>query len=211
MAVSEVSATLRVRFDSAYHLRASAATVGLIDGHLLRRPGSAGGLVIPGSTLKGRIRDQVERVWRALGGCEAHDTQCPCAICLMFGAPDNRPGRLRFYDALPTAGTGSTTSLRTRVAIDGERRTARAHHLFTTEVGAAAEFQSQIRGHLPEARAKGCMALLAVGIRLVRTIGAGKSQGLGWVYLELDPVVVAGQRMGPWELREAWEGGVVSA
>jgi CRISPR/Cas system CSM-associated protein Csm3 (group 7 of RAMP superfamily) len=158
--------------------------------------------------LKGRLRQQVERVWHGLGGSASHDQSCDCPICQMFGGPDNHPGRLRFRDALPVRGTTAPTAVRTHVAIDGARRVAREHHLFSVEVGPAAEFHACIRGHLPARKAVPTLALLAIGARLVRTIGGGKSRGLGWVQTEVKRVACGGQAVDAWQLRQAWERGV---
>lgn len=79
-----------------------------------------GKLIIPGSTLKGRLRWECERIARALDWqvCEAPqpDNMCPyywhhrgiqedrfCSLCAIFGAP-SKPSPLSFSDATLSKG-----------------------------------------------------------------------------------------------------------
>src|ERR1700694_1883151 len=77
------------------------------------RRDAAGRPCIPATTLKGRLRVEVERIAVALGGsickppnavtmCHPHAASPPCVVCDLFGSPWTE-GRLYFEDLLTNA------------------------------------------------------------------------------------------------------------
>lgn len=76
--------------------------------------------LLPGSSLRGALREALRRFALARGAGECTDQpDCPCPTCALFGAAD-RPGKLRVHSALFPA----RLDLRAGVAIDRVLRTA---------------------------------------------------------------------------------------
>jgi CRISPR/Cas system CSM-associated protein Csm3 (group 7 of RAMP superfamily) len=198
-----VALDLALRLQSPYHLRATGATRGMVDGYLLVREGQTRSLLIPGSTLKGRLRDHAARLWAAAPGRSPCTGSDGCLLCTLFGAAHGPAGRLRFYDAVHALDAPLQT--RSSVAIDPTTGTARAHQLFTLEVGpAGTTFVARIRGHLPPPAARPALGLLAGATALLRTLGGGKSRGLGWVRAEVLQARCGDEAWEPGELRRAF-------
>lgn len=168
--------------------------------------------IIPGSSLKGRLRHRCERLLRALladdaAACGAPNpaNTCPldpawlrqyCPICRIFGSP-RRPGPLMFSD-LTWHGRlleKPPTLLRTGVSIRRSRRVAEPQRLYDLEaVDAAAEllYRGTISGHLNDDDAQALAALLWAGLRELQTLGGGRGSGLG--RCRVTPRVRAGGR-----------------
>jgi CRISPR/Cas system CSM-associated protein Csm3 (group 7 of RAMP superfamily) len=163
-----------------------------------------GRLVIPGSTLKGRLRFGCRRIAGALGEwvCEgsraermcpvAHEQGSFCVVCETFGSPWRRC-RLVFGDArlvtpLP-AGSGEgvvaggrrlDTEIRAGVSISRSRRAAYGERLFRLEASLpnlSLVYRADVLGEVAGPKQ---LALLLAGVRTLRMAGGGRSRGLGW-------------------------------
>ena len=201
----EVDIRLRLRFRSSYHFRASGATSGDLDAHLLRRDGQEPLLLVPGSTLKGRLRDHAARIWNARPGGEPCVGGDGCPVCLVFGAAGAEPGRLRFLDALQPIASAAL-GIRTHVGLDPATRTAAAHRLYAEEVSPPGlVFEARAVGYLPAPRARAGLGLLAGAAALLRTMGGGKSRGLGWVEARPLQARCGPDLLEPVDLRAAFE------
>jgi CRISPR/Cas system CSM-associated protein Csm3 (group 7 of RAMP superfamily) len=165
--------------------------------------------LIPGSTLKGKVRHECERIIRVLivpwpedWDCKAPypDQMCRdsniCPICRIFGAPWH-PSPIIFENlTLEIAAKGPLrnwkqlhsirgTDLRTGVGINRERGVAEDELLYSTETFCphpALVYQGHIKGSLQERKE---VALLLAGLRSVPALGGSRSRGLGWWHLEL--------------------------
>lgn len=159
---------------------------------------------LPGSSLKGVLRHEAERLVRALAGenavCRAPraETMCPqwprfgefCPVCRTFGSPalfsTFHFGDLRADVADAEAIT--STALRCGVGVSRYRSAAAENLLYTTEVVSAAPmvpFSGDIEGDVPESEGNGPLALLLAAIGALRMVGGGRSRGLGWLKLEV--------------------------
>lgn len=164
---------------------------------------ASGRVVIPASSLKGRLRHECERIERTLGGfvCRppSAERMCPlahpagsfCAVCEIFGAPWRAaPLRLtdgRLVDEFGRAGATTEHKLRhfdaqvrPGVSLSRARRAALAERLFfieTSAPNAGFRFQIAFDANLPSTRHR---ALLLAGLRSLSLLGGGKSRGLGW-------------------------------
>lgn len=162
-----------------------------------------GRVVIPASSVKGRLRHECERIERTLGGfvCRppraehmcplAHPADGFCVVCDIFGAPW-RAAPLRLTDGrlLDEVGPAKATTGRERPRLDAQvrpgvslsraRRAALAERLFFVETStpnAGFRFRIDFDADLPSARHR---ALLLAGLRSLSLLGGGKSRGLGW-------------------------------
>jgi CRISPR/Cas system CSM-associated protein Csm3 (group 7 of RAMP superfamily) len=164
-----------------------------------------GCLVIPGSTVKGRLRNECERIAFALKKeiclapqpakmCPQYFLNCGkqadyCIICRIFGSPWF-PGRLYFSDLVWNRPEEwkenewkdiTKTQVRPGVSISRYLGIKREEKLFFTETslaGADVIFEGCIEGDLEN---KQHLALLLSGLRTLFAVGGIKSRGPGWL------------------------------
>lgn len=164
-----------------------------------------GTVLVPGSGVKGRLRNGCEQVAPALGVTPClspkADLMCPhhglrkgeptryCMVCEIFGSPW-LPCLLRFSDLLWLAPHGISrqdwsslpkTQIRPSVSLSRHRRVAFPQRLFFSDTvfgGSGAAFSGTIEGELPTVRH---LALLVLGVHSLYAIGGAKSRGLGWI------------------------------
>ena len=186
-------------FDGAFNVGGGA-----LGGSLSRRPlltDWRGLPLVPGSSLKGRLRHTCKQLAEGLGHQTCDDPRaeamCPntspsgelCPVCRLFGSTGN-PSPLTFSDlslvepAFLTRGTPPPTSLRYGVGISRRRSVAADQLLYDTEVfmpGSSVTLRGEIGGHLTAERDLG---LLVAGLEHLITLGGGKTAGLGWCDLD---------------------------
>ena len=151
---------------------------------------ASGRYVIPATTIKGALRDQVEALLRAWGhpvcAGPAPETMCAdpdslCLACQVFGHPQ-RPSPLRFQDGRFGGDVGAL--IRSGVSISRQRRAAFSQRLFfveTTEPGPPTCL-AICEGYFPDdATACRTAALVALAVRWMSAIGGGRTRGLGWL------------------------------
>ncbi len=201
---------------------------GLID-RAVARDGQ-GRIYIPGSSLKGKVREACERLAAAQGlrVCRPpypHEMcgkkQEPCIVCRIFGTPGGRYDEslgLHWDNAcLTEAWTKAAKNLplsylRTQVGMSRRRGVAREGLLFTDEFAAEnLTFQTCISGHLPltavldELGRYYELILLLAGLKMVDALGGSTSQGAGRCRIELpDKIVVEAEDWPQGELGVTW-------
>ena len=187
---------------------ATAVSIG-IDKTTMRRmtrdERKRGSPVIPASTIKGKVRNQCERLLLSLGYeiCRAPraDTMCPhymlksptpngrCSICALFGSP-GLPSRLLFSDAIARLNDQEAKSnlafhtmlIQAGVAISRKRRVAEDERLYFIERGIEGlSYAGRIEGDLSPDDAEKQAALLIVAIENLVALGGSKSRGAGWI------------------------------
>ncbi len=174
---------LQIKWRTAFHTTGNRWRWGA-DKALVRR--YDGAYVLPATSLKGALRAQAERI---LGdkACKAPNPNhmCPdpnhlCLACEVFGNP-RRVSPLRFYDVvLPK----SEPQIRAGVAISRRRRAAVPQRLYFVETTAAGllEAHTVIEGFFPyQQEAEEAAALVVLAARMLPTLGAGRTRGLGWL------------------------------
>jgi CRISPR/Cas system CSM-associated protein Csm3 (group 7 of RAMP superfamily) len=178
--------------------------------------------IIPGSSMKGKVRSECERILKSLGQsiCRAPspETMCPhgrrdgepplCPICQIFGGPTEK-SRLFFSDAIAKL-DGSLAEITTRVqagvTISRKRRTAEDERLFYIDRGIEGlGYDGRIDGYLEEGPGKRQVALLIAGIESLVAIGGGKSRGLGWADVKIRSVGFAERELTGDEIRPVRE------
>jgi CRISPR/Cas system CSM-associated protein Csm3 (group 7 of RAMP superfamily) len=215
-----VSIRVTARFETPFHIgggvTGESATIKPLLKDGLGRP------YLPGSTLKGVLRHEAERIVRALAGenaaCRAPraETMCPqwhssvigcvdaqertfCPVCCTFGSPASA-SPFHFSDLradMTDAEAVEPTTLRYGVGVSRYRGAAAENLLYTTEVVSAAPmipFSGAIEGKVPGAEGNSPLALLLAAIGALRMVGGGRSRGLGWLRLEVtDPPLTPAQ------------------
>lgn len=187
---------------------ATTASVG-IDKTTMRRmtkdQEKRGSPIIPASAIKGKVRNQCERLLLSFGYeiCRAPraDTMCPnyvfksptpdgrCSVCVLFGSP-GLFSRLLFSDAIARLQDREvrsdlaphTTRIQAGVAISRNRRTAEDERLYFIERGIEGlSYVGRIEGDLSLDDAEKQAALLIVAIENLVALGGSKSRGAGWI------------------------------
>ncbi len=167
-----------------------------------------GNLIIPASTFKGRLRSRCERILKAIEIelCQSPNAEnmCPhyflkkgkgelyCPICQMFGSPW-KESPLMFEDLIWNVSSEEpdwkdfNTEIRSGTAISRRRGIVDEQKLFFTETSpsnAHPVFKGKIIGKINDDRE---LALLQLGLNELQLIGSGKTRGLGWCKVRIEP------------------------
>lgn len=174
--------------------------------------------VLPGSTIKGKVRNECERILASLGHpvCRAPraDTMCPhdpnvadapCAVCAIFGSPDQQ-SRLFFNDASAASAERLRpylTRVQTGVSLARRRRTAEDERLYFVERGVEGlTYAGEIEGHLDDDAAARQLALVMAALQNLVAVGGSKSRGAGWTRAEIVKVVMGEQELTAEEISQ---------
>lgn len=139
------------RCESGLHIGGSQdeLAIGGSDNPVIKNPAS-GKPYIPGSSLKGKMRAEMEKQWGKSGGNGDNPCDCAkpsCAVCMLFGAHTNKsalgPSRIIVRDGRLRPQSGWQIENKTENVIN--RRTGAAQHPRTNErVAEGAEFDLQV-------------------------------------------------------------------
>lgn len=159
---------------------------------------------IPGSSLKGRIRSEFERIAKSLGKpvCEAplvgnmcgsrtKDEEELCAACKVFGTAGRlfaRASKVTCRDAYPTSEVRQT-EIRESVAIERETKRAAPGRLFSVEaVPRGTTFDLEIIFENPEDEE---LKLFLAALKSVEDLGVGghTSRGYGKVEIRIHKMI----------------------
>lgn len=172
---------------------------------------SDGQAYIPATLFKGMVRENFEKLVYLMnkdnkvpyfkdisckGKMEA-DQPCSCPVCTMFGKAGFQRSRI-YFDNLETDQKLRYT-IRANVAIDRYLQKARDKALvFSETVDTMAEiqdkgeekkvptsFSGQITVYLPETYGYEICACLEEAVSMIKSIGLGKSRGLGFVEVNI--------------------------
>ncbi|MGQ9512219.1 RAMP superfamily CRISPR-associated protein [Thermodesulfitimonas sp.] len=185
----KVDITYRLKLITPVHVGTGTGGSGFLDKYVYRQGGCP---VIPGSTVKGRLRAAVTALARAgvYGVAEVcrRTDDCTCLVCLIFGRAGWGRGALYFEDA---RGTGDDVNrwvgVRAGISMDRYRRVARDGALYTVETvgGENIVFEGRISGFVPEEKRAAVIATLKDAFAFNYALGFGKSRGLGWFRAEI--------------------------
>ncbi|MZP30624.1 hypothetical protein GTO91_12960 [Heliobacterium undosum] len=143
--------------------------------------------VIPGSTIKGRLKAAVRALLEGgvLGECSHQpEVDCRCLLCLIFGREGNQRGVLSFDDARPVhPGQTLPPMIRYGIAMDRYRHVAQEHSLYSAEMAGYRGnlYQGQIAGHVPLDHYSAIIEAIRAGFSFEYAMGFGKSRGSGWM------------------------------
>jgi len=187
---------LNLCFQSKWH--AGSGEGSILTDRLIQKD-SRGRPYFPGSTLKGIIRENCEKLSRTLNFPEPpdpHNTSIDMqdAFCLPEAASSpvvrlfgNRyaSGGLFFRNAYPVTSDGYAFYSQSRIRMNRKLGTARDGHLFTSEYGLPVEFETTVDGHhhnlvvLEDDDPPFEYCLLIAAIRMTDRLGGDKSTGCG--------------------------------
>ncbi len=158
---------------------------------------------VPGSSLKGRVRSEAERLARSMGyavceaptvesmcGSKAKGEESLCIICKIFGTAGmkggvSRASKVKFRDAHLVGGLENLLR-RTGIALDRETGTVKPGALYSLEaVPAGSRFSLEI---VAENLTDEELGLLKAALRSVEdsALGGQSSRGLGKVRIRVD-------------------------
>ncbi len=174
--------------------------IGEVDMPVLTDPN--GQPYIPGSSLKGRVRAEAERIAREEGltVCKPPDVRNMCGslkdniedfciCCRIFGTAGNISiaSKVKFRDAYPAEKIGTLLE-RTGIAIDREKGTVSKHALYTIQaVPAGTKFSLEI---VAENLADDELKLLLAALKSVEdsALGGSSTRGFGKVKFNIENV-----------------------
>ncbi|MEM1539686.1 MAG: CRISPR-associated RAMP protein Csx7 [Candidatus Bathyarchaeia archaeon] len=174
--------------------------IGEVDMPVLTDPN--GQPYIPGSSLKGRVRTEAERIAREQGvpvcmppdvknmcGSLKDNVKDFCICCRIFGTAGNISvaSKVKFRDAYPI-GKVETLLERTGVAIDREKGTVSKHALYTIQaVPAGTKFSLEV---VAENLADDELKLLLAALKSVEdsALGGSSTRGFGKVKFNIESV-----------------------
>lgn len=187
---------LNISFESRWHTGSGEGNI-LID--RLVQKDTRGMPYIPGSTLKGVIREACEKLSRTLGfpdPLDPHDTdlKCPGAfkplntvpspVDRLFGSKYEQGG-LFFRNAHLTEDHHHHFFSQSRVRMNRKLGTGKDHHLFSSEYSLPMNFNTIIDAHhkdlaiVEEEDPPYAYCILIAAIRMVDRLGGDKSTGAG--------------------------------
>jgi CRISPR/Cas system CSM-associated protein Csm3 (group 7 of RAMP superfamily) len=194
--MTQLRIELTITTESALSIGAGGSAGTLADKSIVRD--GWGRPVIPGSQVKGKLRWAVEQLLRGMG----QDIPAPfdaeverkTLVRELFGSPEHR-SPLHFADLPATVVVAEQaqamqrhlSQVRPSVSINRRRGTAEDARLLFQEIaleGMQFTHERAIGGHLPDANAEQCAALLWAALKLTDRWGGAKSRGLGWAAVE---------------------------
>lgn len=184
MSMVKVCITYRLKFATPVNVGTGTGGRGFLDKYAYRQGDDP---VIPGSTIKGRLRAAVAALAQAgaYGPAEVcrDNEDCSCLVCLIFGRAGWAKGSLYFEDARSVSDDiGRWVGVRAGISMDRYRRVARDGALYTVETvgGEDIVFEGRITGFVPEEKQAAVIAALKDAFAFNYALGFGKSRGLGW-------------------------------
>lgn len=142
---------------------------------------------IPASTIKGKIRSNFKSILpdKCCNNEKSGNEWCECPVCSIFGKAGYQPSRIFIQNLKYSEKKGMETfRTRTTVAIDRFRRVARDGSLAFTEVIDNGTFEGDVEVYYSGDSINYEKQLIAA-IKMIESIGKGKSRGWGFVDVEV--------------------------
>lgn len=162
--------------------------------------------IIPASTIKGKMRDNFARL---TGNCPSSSVgqgkHCYCPVCSIFGARGFQPSRIyvqdfRFDKDSQKEQPKADLSIRMGTAVDRYRRVAEDEALYKAQV-VENKYEKKDDKQIVDAVFTGNIEVyftpdtikyekdLRLALKMIETIGGGKSRGFGFVEVEVKSLV----------------------
>jgi len=167
-----------IKIITPFNIATGESTDGFLNKSTVRYKGKP---YIPGSTIKGKIRNN----FHMINDLEHNEENCNCPMCKIFGKPGYSPSKI-YIDDFKTE-EDSLTIVRFGNAIDRYRRTARDGALFTEELSANSLFKGFIKIYFDDSTIA-YKEKLEMAIKMIDSIGNGRSRGHGHVEIDLKEV-----------------------
>ena len=201
---------LTICFKSKWHTGSGEG--GFLVDRLIRKD-ARGWPCIPGSTLKGVIRENCEKLSRTLGfpaPLNPHETEPSSKAFALLNTLDSpvdrifgnkyQSGNLFFRDArLKEEPPHRFLREQSRICSYRKLRTAKDQHLFSTQYAGVAEFETRINGYhedlafVFEEDPPCAYCLLIAGIKMTDRLGGDKSTGSGRINIRFDTIEYNGE------------------
>lgn len=137
---------------------------------------------IPASTIKGKIRSN----FYMINELDHNEDNCSCPMCSIFGKPGFSPSNI-YVDDFITTDKEPFTVIRFGNAIDRYRKIAKDKALFAEELSANSLFKGEIKVTFDHETIK-YKDKLEMAIKMIDSIGNGKSRGHGHVEIHIEEV-----------------------
>lgn len=136
---------------------------------------------IPASTIKGKIRNN----FYMITDLNHSEENCVCPMCKIFGKPGYSPSKIYIDDFITEE--EPVTLIRFGNAIDRYRKTAKDNALFTEELSGNRLFKGFIKVYFDDDTIN-YKENLEMAIKMIDSIGNGRSRGHGHVEIDLEEV-----------------------
>jgi len=176
--VKPVTYEVSIKIITPFNIATGESIDSFLDKSTVKYKGKA---YIPGSTIKGKIRNN----FYMINDLEHNEENCNCPMCKIFGKPGYSPSKI-YIDDFKTE-EDSLTIVRFGNAIDRYRRTARDGALFTEELSANSLFKGFIKIYFDDSTIA-YKEKLEMAIKMIDSIGNGRSRGHGHVEIDLKEV-----------------------
>ncbi|MBE0069099.1 RAMP superfamily CRISPR-associated protein [Thermoanaerobacterium thermosaccharolyticum] len=170
-----------VKLKSPMCIATGSSTGSLVDKYFVKD--RSGKPYIPASTIKGIMR---QNFMSLIDEEHCDDMKCMCPVCKVFGSPGYNPSKLYIDDLLlddDVANIGSRT-VRHSTSVDRYRKVAKDNSLTSMEVYEGGTFKGTMDLYLDESTEK-YEELILISLKIIESIGAGKSRGYGWVHVDV--------------------------
>ncbi|ORX22598.1 RAMP superfamily protein [Thermoanaerobacterium sp. PSU-2] len=170
-----------VKLKSPMCIATGSSTGNLVDKYFIKD--RLGKPYIPASTMKGIMR---QNFMSLIDEEHRDDMKCTCPVCKVFGSPGYNPSKLYIDDLLldeSSVNIGSRT-IRYSTSVDRYRKVAKDNSLNSMEIYEGGAFKGTMDLYLDESTEK-YEELILISLKMIESIGAGKSRGYGWVHVDV--------------------------
>ncbi len=144
--------------------------------------------IIPASTLKGKMRDNFASLIE--NSCKIGidgGKPCSCPVCLLFGSAGYQPSRVYVQNLEIKDFNKEYLKIRTGTAVDRYLRVVRDQALFKTQVVDKGIFTGEMEVYFNPVTIE-YESMIILSLKMIETIGGGKSRGLGFVDVEVKSI-----------------------
>lgn len=169
--------TLKIKSKTPLHISSGIEEGGYIDSYLVKD--IEGKAYIPASSIKGKVRDN----FYMLLNTYFDEDKATQITNMLFGSEGYNPSKVLFEDFKSNSDLKPT--IRFGNAIDRYTKRSKDGALMNIETVEGGEFKGKVTAYIPDDAVE-YEKYLNMAIKMVESIGADKSRGLGRVEISLD-------------------------
>ncbi|NLU25619.1 MAG: hypothetical protein GXX00_00425 [Hungateiclostridium thermocellum] len=141
---------------------------------------------IPGSTIKGKIRDNFYKIT----DLNHTENDCNCVMCTIFGGQGYKPSKIYVDDFLPVESESTENkdlAVRYGIAINRYSKTNKDNRLYSQEVATGGKFCGNITVYFDDETIR-YKRNIEMAMKMVNSIGGGHSKGFGRAEVQWEEV-----------------------
>jgi len=176
--MTQVLYKVNIRIITPFNIATGEIIDGFIDKSTVKYKGKP---YIPASTIKGKIKNN----FYMISDLNHQEEGCVCPMCKIFGEPGYSPSKIYIDDFVTEE--EPLTLIRFGNAIDRYTKTAKDKALFTEELSGNSLFKGTIKVYFDDDTIN-YKEKLEMAIKMIDSIGNGKSRGRGHIEVEIEEV-----------------------